>query len=158
MPFCDPQNRLLRPSTCRFQNPNSPVSRVPTGFAAIFVPAALSGCRRVSPLFIPARSARAREYATGSVPVCTRCVLIAGQALCEGLTVVTDNIEHFGRIEGLNIENWMERWFVTSSAQGDCPPVHIAPPKKLCFPLKKVEKTITKENETCANLYMCACL
>ena len=59
MPFCDPQNRLLRPSTCRFQNPNSPVSRVPTGFAAIFVPAALFGCRRVSPLFIPARSARA---------------------------------------------------------------------------------------------------
>lgn len=36
-------------------------------------------------------------------------MLIAGHAIYEGLTVVTDNTDHFGRIEGLNIENWMER-------------------------------------------------
>ena len=36
-------------------------------------------------------------------------IVIAGQALSEGLTVVTDNVKHFGRIEGLKIENWMER-------------------------------------------------
>ena len=36
-------------------------------------------------------------------------MLIAGQALTEGMTVVTDNIKHFNRIPGLAIENWMER-------------------------------------------------
>ena len=36
-------------------------------------------------------------------------IVIAGQALSEGLTVVTDNVKHFNRIEGLKIENWMER-------------------------------------------------
>lgn len=36
-------------------------------------------------------------------------MLIAGQALTEGMTVVTDNIKHFNRIPGLDIENWMER-------------------------------------------------
>ena len=36
-------------------------------------------------------------------------IVIAGQALSEGLTVVTDNVKHFSRIEGLKIENWMER-------------------------------------------------
>lgn len=33
-------------------------------------------------------------------------MLIAGHALTEGLTVVTDNIKHFERIPGLKIENW----------------------------------------------------
>ena len=51
--FFDPQHAM-------FQNSKSPESRVPTGSAATFIPAALSGCRRVSPLFIPARSAQAR--------------------------------------------------------------------------------------------------
>ncbi|MBQ6204328.1 MAG: type II toxin-antitoxin system VapC family toxin [Prevotella sp.] len=36
-------------------------------------------------------------------------IVIAGQAISEGLTVVTDNIKHFNRIPGLKIENWMER-------------------------------------------------
>lgn len=36
-------------------------------------------------------------------------IVIAGQAISEGLIVVTDNIKHFNRIEGLKIENWMER-------------------------------------------------
>ena len=36
-------------------------------------------------------------------------IVIAGQAISEGLIVVTDNVKHFGRIEGLKLENWMER-------------------------------------------------
>jgi len=36
-------------------------------------------------------------------------IVIAGQAISEGLTVVTDNVKHFNRIEGLKLENWMER-------------------------------------------------
>ncbi len=36
-------------------------------------------------------------------------IVIAGQAISEGLTVVTDNIKHFNRIPGLKVENWMER-------------------------------------------------
>ena len=36
-------------------------------------------------------------------------MLIASQALCEGLTVVTDNVKHFENIPNLNIENWTER-------------------------------------------------
>ena len=36
-------------------------------------------------------------------------ILIAGQAISEGLTVVTDNIKHFNRIPGLKIEDWMEQ-------------------------------------------------
>ena len=36
-------------------------------------------------------------------------MLIAGQALTEGLTIVTDNTKHFNRIPGLATENWMER-------------------------------------------------
>lgn len=36
-------------------------------------------------------------------------ILIAGQALTEGLTIVTDNLKHFNRIPNLTIENWMER-------------------------------------------------
>ena len=36
-------------------------------------------------------------------------MLIAGQALSEGLTVVTDNVKHFNRIEGLKIANWLKK-------------------------------------------------
>ena len=36
-------------------------------------------------------------------------IVIAGQAISEGLIVVTDNVKHFNRIEGLKLENWMER-------------------------------------------------
>ena len=34
---------------------------------------------------------------------------IAATALEEELIVVTGNTEHFSRIEGLKVENWMER-------------------------------------------------
>ncbi|MBI5025684.1 MAG: type II toxin-antitoxin system VapC family toxin [Nitrospirae bacterium] len=33
-------------------------------------------------------------------------ILIAGIALSNNFVMVTDNIEHFGRIEGLKVENW----------------------------------------------------
>jgi tRNA(fMet)-specific endonuclease VapC len=33
-------------------------------------------------------------------------VLIAGQALCRGLVLVTANTREFSRVEGLSIENW----------------------------------------------------
>ena len=36
-------------------------------------------------------------------------MLIAGQAQSEGLTVVTDNVKHFNRIEGLKIANWLKK-------------------------------------------------
>ena len=36
-------------------------------------------------------------------------MLIGGQALDEGLTVVTDNVKHFERMPGVKIENWRER-------------------------------------------------
>ena len=36
-------------------------------------------------------------------------MLIGSQALTENLIVVTDNLKHFGLIEGLKIENWMNR-------------------------------------------------
>ncbi|HET9317630.1 MAG TPA: type II toxin-antitoxin system VapC family toxin [Vicinamibacteria bacterium] len=33
--------------------------------------------------------------------------LVAAQALSLGLTVVTNNIKHFGRVRGLKVENWV---------------------------------------------------
>lgn len=36
-------------------------------------------------------------------------MMIAGHAISEELTVVTNNLKHFDRIPGLKVENWMER-------------------------------------------------
>lgn len=36
-------------------------------------------------------------------------MVIAGHALSEGLTVVTDNIKHFENMPDVKVENWMER-------------------------------------------------
>ncbi len=36
-------------------------------------------------------------------------MLIAGHALSEGLTVVTDNLKHFENMPDVKVENWMER-------------------------------------------------
>ena len=33
--------------------------------------------------------------------------LIAASCLVKGMVLVTDNEEHFGRIEGLDVENWL---------------------------------------------------
>ena len=35
-------------------------------------------------------------------------MMIAGHAISEELTVVTNNLKHFDRIPGLKVENWME--------------------------------------------------
>jgi len=35
-------------------------------------------------------------------------MLIGGHALTEGLTVITDNVKHFERIPGLEVENWKD--------------------------------------------------
>ena len=36
-------------------------------------------------------------------------LLIAAHARALGLTLVTDNTREFGRIRGLNVQNWLER-------------------------------------------------
>jgi tRNA(fMet)-specific endonuclease VapC len=36
-------------------------------------------------------------------------MLIAAQALAEGLTLVTNNVKEFARVDGLNVENWSGR-------------------------------------------------
>jgi predicted nucleic acid-binding protein len=36
-------------------------------------------------------------------------MVIAGQAVDESLIVITDNLDHFKRIDGLKVENWKER-------------------------------------------------
>ena len=41
-------------------------------------------------------------------PIGSYDLLIAAQALNRGLTLVTNNIKEFSRIEGLAIENWVE--------------------------------------------------
>lgn len=37
-------------------------------------------------------------------------MLIGGQAISTGLTVVTDNLKHFNRMHGVKVENWMQRF------------------------------------------------
>lgn len=39
-------------------------------------------------------------------PIGLEDVLIGSTALANGLTIVTRNVDHFERIEGLVIENW----------------------------------------------------
>ncbi|WP_254173276.1 type II toxin-antitoxin system tRNA(fMet)-specific endonuclease VapC [Planktothrix pseudagardhii] len=41
-------------------------------------------------------------------PIGSYDLLIAAQALSRGLTVVTNNVKEFGRINKLKIENWVE--------------------------------------------------
>lgn len=48
---------------------------------------------------------RARLKREGT-PIGPYDVLIAGQALARGLTVVTANIGEYARVEGLRVENW----------------------------------------------------
>lgn len=50
---------------------------------------------------------RARLRAAGT-PVGEIDTLIAGQALARGWTVVTRNVKHFGRVEGLSLIDWGE--------------------------------------------------
>ncbi len=48
-------------------------------------------------------AARLRQVGT---PIGDLDILIAGQALARGWTVVTRNVKHFGRVEGLPIIDW----------------------------------------------------
>ena len=72
----------------------------------------LLGTIPVLPLDFPADS----EYAdiraaleSAGLPVGMNDLLIAAHARALGLTLVTDNMNEFGRIQGLNVENWLER-------------------------------------------------
>ena len=54
-----------------------------------------------------AASVRAGLEATGR-PIGAMDILIAGQALSIGATLVTNNVREFSRVDGLRIENWAE--------------------------------------------------
>jgi predicted nucleic acid-binding protein len=36
-------------------------------------------------------------------------MVIAGHAICEGLTVVTDNLKHFENMPDVKVVNWLDR-------------------------------------------------
>jgi tRNA(fMet)-specific endonuclease VapC len=36
-------------------------------------------------------------------------LLIGSTAICNNMTVVTENLKHLGRIDGISIENWINR-------------------------------------------------
>jgi tRNA(fMet)-specific endonuclease VapC len=40
-------------------------------------------------------------------PIGVNDLHIAGHARCEGLTLVTNNLREFGRVEALRLENWV---------------------------------------------------
>ncbi len=48
----------------------------------------------------------AAVLAGGGTPIGVLDTLVAAQALSLGVTVVTNNTRHFGRVEGLKVENW----------------------------------------------------
>ena len=48
----------------------------------------------------------AAALATHGRPIGVYDTLVAAQALCQGLTVVTNNTRHFTRVPGLAVENW----------------------------------------------------
>lgn len=46
------------------------------------------------------------SLATAGTPISPYDVLIAGQARCRGLTLITHNVKEFARAGGLRIEDW----------------------------------------------------
>jgi tRNA(fMet)-specific endonuclease VapC len=48
----------------------------------------------------------AAALATRGQPIRVYDTLVAAQALCLGLTVVTNNTRHFSKVLGLAVENW----------------------------------------------------
>ncbi|NDY97126.1 PIN domain-containing protein [Wenzhouxiangella limi] len=53
--------------------------------------------------------AETRHHLTSrGTPIGPNDLLIAAQALAEGLVVVTANVSEFGRIPGLALENWLD--------------------------------------------------
>jgi len=62
---------------------------------------------------VPFDAASAEHFAVVAARLTTRGqpiglydTLVAAQALCLGLTVVTNNTRHFSRVVGLAVENW----------------------------------------------------
>lgn len=49
----------------------------------------------------------AADLARAGTPIGVLDTLVAAQALAMGLTVVTNNTRHFGRVRGLKVENWL---------------------------------------------------
>lgn len=43
------------------------------------------------------------------IPISPNDMLIAAHALSLGMTLVTDNVREFARVEGLSVENWVQR-------------------------------------------------
>lgn len=52
-------------------------------------------------------AALAAALARGGTPIGVIDTLVAAQALCLGLTIVTNNTRHFSRVPGLALENWV---------------------------------------------------
>jgi len=48
----------------------------------------------------------AAALAARGQPIGLYDTLVAAQALCRGLTIVTNNTRHFTRVRGLAVENW----------------------------------------------------
>ena len=48
----------------------------------------------------------AASLASRGQPIGVYDTLVAAQALCLGLTIVTNNTRHFSRVPGLAVENW----------------------------------------------------
>lgn len=48
----------------------------------------------------------AAALATRGQPIGVYDTLVAAQAVCLGLTFVTNNTRHFSRVPGLSVENW----------------------------------------------------
>lgn len=49
------------------------------------------------------------DLESAGLPIGMNDLLIAGHARALGLTLVTDNMNEFSRIQGLTVENWLER-------------------------------------------------
>jgi len=65
----------------------------------------------ILPLDVPAdrQYAQLRHHLTRQgTPIGPNDLLIAAQALAEGLTVVTANVGEFSRVPGLKMENWLQ--------------------------------------------------
>jgi tRNA(fMet)-specific endonuclease VapC len=48
----------------------------------------------------------ASELAKGGVPIGQFDALIAAHAMALGVTLVTNNVKHFSRVQGLKVANW----------------------------------------------------
>ena len=55
------------------------------------------------------QAARVRfEMGAAGTPIGPYDTLLAGQAKSRGLILVTNNLMHFSRVQGLEVENWLD--------------------------------------------------